>query len=109
MNGIEQVIDSGFCFTKQLLIERHVHVVALLQVHQHGHDGFDSFVVHDHFHGFADNQILNPILLDGLFVTFRALFLDGHAFVVVVNHARAAGAAFAAEIRAAISAEQLCC
>ena len=30
-----------------------------------------AFIVHDHLHGFADHQILNPFLADGLLVALR--------------------------------------
>ena len=106
LDGVEQIIDGGFRLAELLLVKRYVHVVAFLQIHEHGHDSFNSFVVHHHFHGFGDDQIFNPFFPDGLFVTLRALLLDGHTFVVVVNHTRAARPAFAAEVRAAAAAEQ---
>ena len=55
LNGVEKIDDGGFRFTKLLLVKRHVHVVTLLQVHQHGDYGFNGFVVHHHFHRFVDN------------------------------------------------------
>ena len=107
LNGVEQIADGGFRFTELLLIQRHVHIVPVLQVHQHGYDGLDCFVVHDHFHGFTDHQILDPFFPDGLLVALGALLFDGHALVVVMHLSRAACAALAAEVGPAVAAEQL--
>ena len=107
LNGVEQIADGGFRFTELLLIQRHVHIVPVLQVHQHGHDGFYRFVVHDHFHGFTDHQILDPFFPDGSLVALGALLFDGHTLVVVMHFSRAACAALAAEVGPAVAAEQL--
>ena len=42
-------------------------------------------------------------------MTVGAFFLNRHALVIVMNNSRPACSAFAAKIRSAISAEQLCC
>lgn len=76
LNGVEQIADGSIRFTELLLIQRHVHIVPVLQVHQHGYDGLDCFVVHDHLHGFADNQILDPFFPDGPLVALGALLFD---------------------------------
>ena len=107
LDGVEKVVDGVLRLAELLLVKRHIHVVAVLQIHQHGDDCLNRSIIHHHFHGFADDQIFDPVLFDGFLVTFRALFLNGNAFIVVMNNAGAAGAAFAAEVRATISAKQL--
>ena len=54
-----------------------------LQVHQHGHNGFNGGIVHHHLHGFADHQILKPFFLDGFFVALLPLLFHRNALVVV--------------------------
>ena len=107
LDGTQQIADGGIRLTELLLIQRHVHIVPVLQVHQHGYDGFYRFVVHDHFHGFTDHQILDPFFPDGPLVALGALLFDGNALIVVMHLSRAACAALAAEIGAAVAAEQL--
>ena len=107
LNGVEQIADGSIRFTELLLIQRHVHIVPVLQVHEHRYDGLDRFVVHDHFHGFTDHQILDPFFPDGLLVALGALLFDRHTLVVVMHLSRAACAALAAEIGPAVAAEQL--
>ena len=107
LDGVEQIADGCVRFTELLLIQRHVHIVPVLQVHQHGYDGLGCFVVHDHFHGFTDHQILDPFFPDGPLVALGALLFDRHALVVVMHLSRAACAALAAEVGPAAAAEQL--
>ena len=73
-----------------------VDIFPVLQVHEHGHDGFNGGIVHHHLHGFADYQILNPFFPDGLLMALGAFLFHRHALVVVVDITRVAGAALTA-------------
>ena len=86
LNGVEQIADGSIRFTELLLIQRHVHIVPVLQVHEHGYNGLDCFVVHYHFHGFTDHQILDPFFPDGHLVALGALLYRlktaGHTIIL---------------------------
>ena len=107
LDGIQQVLNGRVHLPQLLFIERQVYILPVLQVHQHGYDGFNGSIVHHHFHGFADHQIFDPFLADRLLMAFGALLFHGHALVVVVDNTCMAGAALAAEVGPAVAAEQL--
>ena len=102
-------MNSRIRLPQLLFVEGQVDILPVLQVHQHGHNGFDHLVVHHHLHGLIDDQILDPFLADRLFVALGALFLHRHTLVVAVDISRVTGAALAAEVGPAVAAEQLSC
>ena len=106
LDGVEQIVDGGFCFAELLLIEWHVYVIPVLQIHEHGHDGLDCCIVHDHLHGLADHQILDPVLPDRLLVALGTLLFDRNALVVVMDYACPACPTLAAEVGSTVAAEQ---
>ena len=89
-----------------MFVQGKVGVLSVLQIHHHGHDGFNGFVIHDHLHYLIDHQIFQPLLPHGLLLAVCPLLFYGYALVVMVNGAVPALAALAAEVSAAVAAEQ---
>ena len=108
LDSIQQISDRCFRFPKLLFIHGQIDVVPVLQIHEHGNDGFNSGIVHDHLHGFADHQIFDPFFLHRFLAAVCPLLFHGHALVVVVNIPCMAGSAFTAEVGPAVTAEQFC-
>ena len=109
LDRVYQVANLGIRFLQLPFIQGNVGIVLFLQLHEHRNDSFDCIVIHNHLHGFGNNQILNPAFFNRLFVAFLALLLDRNALVIVVDNPGAAGAAFATEVGPIIPTEQLGC
>ena len=77
-----------------------------MQFHHLGDDGFHSGIVFDKLHGLVDHQIFQPLFADGLFLAALMLFGSG-TFIVAVDFARPARAAFAKHQRTAVATVQL--
>ena len=109
LNGVQQIVNGGLCFSQLLLVQRKIDVFFILQGHQRGNNRINGRVIHQHFHRCVDNHIFQPLLADGLFMTVGAFFLNRHALVIVMNNSRSARSAFAAKICAAVAAKQFGC
>ena len=76
LNGVQQIVNGGLCFSQLLLVQRKIDVFFILQGHQRGNNRVDGRVTHQHLHGCVDDHIFQPLLADGLFMAIGALFLD---------------------------------
>ena len=106
LNRIEHILNTRFGIPELLLIEGNVGVLLVLQLHHLGDDGFHSGIVLDKLHGLVHHQIFQPLFADGLFLAAFMLF-GGGTFIIAVDFARPACAAFAKHQRPTVAAEQL--
>ena len=106
LNRIEHILDTRFRIPELLLIEGNVGILLVLQFHHLGDDRFHSGIVLNKLHGLVDHQIFQPLLTDGLFLAALVLF-GSSTFIIAVDFARPARAAFAKHQRPTIAAEQL--
>ena len=106
LNRIEHILDTGFCIPELLFIKGDVGILLVLQLHDLGDDGFHSGIVLDKLHGLVHHQIFQPLFADGLFLAAFMLF-GGGTFIIAVDFARPACAAFAKHQRPTVAAEQL--
>ena len=106
LDGVQQILDAGFRFPELLLVQGKTGVFTILQIHHHGNDGFNGFVVHDHLHHFVDHQIFQPLFPNRLFLAVRPLLFYRYALVVVMNGSVPAFAALATEVSTAVAAEE---
>ena len=70
-------------------------------------DVVDEFVIHHDLHDVVNGRVLDPIFLDGLFITTH-LPLGVGTFIVAMDRPRMALAALADHKRAAFSAKEFC-
>ena len=77
-----------------------------MQFHHLGNDGLHSGIVFHKLHGLVDHKIFQPLFTDSLFLAAFMLF-GSSAFIIAVDFARPARAAFAKHQRPTIAAEQL--
>ncbi len=106
LNRIQHILDTRFRIPELFLIEGKVGVLPVLQLHHLGDDGFHGGIVPDKLHSLIDYQIFQPLLTDGLFLAALVLF-GSSTFIIAVDFARPARAAFAKHQRPTIAAEQL--
>ena len=106
LNRIEHILDTRFRIPELLFIKRNVGVLLVLQFHHLGDDGFHGGIVLDKLHGLVDRQIFQPLFTDSLFLAALVLF-GSSTFIIAVDFARPARAAFAKHQRPTIAAEQL--
>ena len=106
LNRIQHILDTRFRIPELLLIEGNVGILLVLQFHHLGDDRFHSGIVLNKLHGLVDHQIFQPLLTDGLFLAALVLF-GSSTFIIAVDFARPARAAFAKHQRPTIAAEQL--
>lgn len=104
LDGVKHILDAGLGLPKLLLVEGQAGALPVLQLHDRRYKGINDRIILDQLHGFADYQVLQPLLADRLFIAGFP-FLGGRALVVAVHVACAAGAAFTEHQRAAVAAE----
>ena len=106
LNRIEHILDTRFRIPKLLFIKGNVGVFLILQFHHLGDDGLHSGIVFHKLHGLVDHQIFQPLFTDGLFLAAFMLF-GSSTFIIAVDFARPARAAFAKHQCPTVAAEQL--
>ena len=107
LDGVQQILDGPVYLPQLLFVQGKVHILPVLQIHQHRHDGFNDLIVHDHLHGLVDHQVFDPVLPHRFLVALRPLLFHRYALVVPMHLSRVADAALPAEVRSAVTAEQL--
>ena len=103
---VQHILDTRFRITKLLFIKGNVGVFLILQFHHLGNDGLHSGIVLDKLHGPVDHKIFQPLFADGLFLAALVLF-GSSTFIIAVDFARPARAAFTKHQCTAAAAEQL--
>ena len=106
LNGIEHILDTGFCFPKLLLIKGQVGVFFVLQLHDLGDDRIQYGVILDQLSGFGNHQIFQPVLPNRFLLTSPLLF-GRCTFIVAVGASRSAGAALPEHQRPAGTTKEL--
>lgn len=106
-DGIDNIVDGSFGFPKLLLIDGQVGGLLVLHPHEHSDNGVNHIVIHQHSHGFIDNQILYPVLFDGFLLAAVQLLFGCVAFVITVNGTVTGLATFAMHGGTAMPTEQL--
>ena len=105
LNRIQHILDTGFRIPKLLFIKGNVGVLLVLQFHHLGNDGLHSGIIFHKLHGLVDHQIFQPLFADGLFLAAFMLF-GSSTFIIAVDFARPARAAFAKHQCSTVAAEQ---
>ena len=105
LNRIQHILDTGFRIPKLLFIKGNVGVLLVLQFHHLGNDGLHSGIIFHKLHGLVDHQIFKPLFADGLFLAALVLF-GSSTFIIAVDFARPARAAFAKHQCSTVAAEQ---
>ena len=104
LDGVEHILDAGLGLPKLFLVEGQAGALPVLQLHDRYHKGINDRIILDQLHGFADYQVLQPLLADG-FLCAPGFLFSGCAFIIAVCFTCAAGAAFTKHQRTAVAAE----
>ena len=107
LHGVQKIADRRLRLPELLLVQRQVDVLPVLDVHHRVDDRLDPRVVVEYGHGLGNDQVLDPVLADSPQLAGARLLFRGRTLVIVMDATRFAGAALAAEVGAAVSAEQL--
>ena len=106
LDGFHQVVQLFVNLSQLLFQQRDRGILLILDIHDQLNDLVDHRIVPNQLHGLPDDQIFQPILLNGLFVAALAP-LDVGAFIIIVGASGGTGSAFAKHQRTAFAAEQL--
>ena len=106
LDSLHQVVQLLVYFPELLFQQRNRGVLLILYIHDQLNDLVDHRIVPNQLHGLPDDQIFQPILLNGLFVAALAP-LDVGAFIIIVGAPSGTGSAFAEHQSTALSTEQL--